>query len=150
MRILHAYLILWSALYLPAHAAAAEKKIPEEQTFASLEQRASEARAKSQCYVYAQLVHDMVEYGARQYAAGNTEEAFGVLRRSQEFARKIRDLVATDTRKVKESEILLRHAAYRLNDLLHASSYQDGPLVQETLAQVNKADTDLMLHVFRK
>jgi hypothetical protein len=150
MRIPHAYLILWSALFMPACAAAAEKKIPEDQTLASLEQRATEAHAKSQCYVYAQLVHDMVEYGARQYAAGNVEEASGVLKRSQEFARKIRNLVATDTRKVKESEILLRHAAYRLNDLLHATSYEDGPLVQETLAQVNQADTAMMLQVFRK
>lgn len=151
MRIPHASLILWSALCIPACAVPAEKSIPpEEQTLASLEQRATEARAKAQCYVYALLVHDMVEYGARQYAAGNVEEASGVLKRSQEFARKIRNLVATDSRKVKESEILLRHAAYRLNDLLHATSYEDGPLVQETLAQVNKADTDLMLHVFRK
>ena len=150
MRVLRTFLILLSALCNLASAKAATEKIVEDQTLASLEQRAIEAPAKSQCYVYAQLVHELVEYGARQYAAGNVEEAAGLLKRSQEFTRRIRTHLLDDTRKLKQTEILMRHTAFRLTDLLHATSHEDGPLVQETLAQVNQAENDLMLHVFRK
>ena len=149
MRVLRTCLILF-ALCIPACAMASSERILQEQTLASLEQRAMEAPAKSQCYVYAQLVHEMVEYGAQQYAAGNVEEAAGLLKRSQEFTRRIRAHLLDDTKKLKQTEILMRHTAYRLTDLLHASSYQDGPLVQETLAQVNQAEKDLMMQVFRK
>jgi hypothetical protein len=34
--------------------------------------------------------------------------------------------------------------------MLHSSSSEDRPLVQETLAQVNRAQSETMLEVFRK
>jgi hypothetical protein len=34
--------------------------------------------------------------------------------------------------------------------MLHSSSFEDRPLVQATLAQVNKAQDETMLQVFRK
>jgi hypothetical protein len=34
--------------------------------------------------------------------------------------------------------------------MLHNSSSEDRPLVQETLAQVNQAESETMLQVFRK
>jgi hypothetical protein len=58
--------------------------------------------------------------------------------------------VAEDNKRLKNAEILLRHTAFRLNEMLHASSLEDRPLVEQTLAQVNQAETDAMLQVFRK
>jgi hypothetical protein len=34
--------------------------------------------------------------------------------------------------------------------MLHDSSFEDRPLVQETLAQVNQAQSEAMMHVFNK
>jgi hypothetical protein len=34
--------------------------------------------------------------------------------------------------------------------MLHSSSSEDRPLVEETLAQVNKAESETMMQVFRK
>jgi hypothetical protein len=44
----------------------------------------------------------------------------------------------------------LRHTAFRLNEMLHNSSLEDQPLVAATLAQVNQAQDETMLQVFRK
>jgi hypothetical protein len=34
--------------------------------------------------------------------------------------------------------------------MLHSSSYEERPLVEQTLSQVNQAESDAMLQVFKK
>ena len=150
MRIVSTYLILLSVFAIPAGAASSNSTVPEERTLASLEQRAAQAPANSQCYVYAQLVHEMIEYSLRQYAAGNPDKASGMLKRSQEFTRVIRERLDGKVKRLKEAQILLRRTSYRLTDLLHAGSYDDSILVQQTLAQLNQTQDDLMLQLFKK
>jgi hypothetical protein len=58
--------------------------------------------------------------------------------------------VANNQRRLKNTEIQLRHAAFRLAGLLHASSLEDRPLVEETLAQVNQVQTEAMMQVLGK
>ena len=45
--------------------------------------------------------------------------------------------VGENDKRLKNAEILLRHTAFRLNEMLHNSSSEDRPLVAATLAQVN-------------
>ena len=45
---------------------------------------------------------------------------------------------------------MLRHTAFRLNEMLHASDYENRPLLEATLAQVNQADNEAMMQVFKK
>jgi hypothetical protein len=56
--------------------------------------------------------------------------------------------MANNDKRVKDTEILLNHTAFRLNGMLHASSFEDRPLVQETLADVSQAESEAMLQVF--
>jgi hypothetical protein len=51
---------------------------------------------------------------------------------------------------MRNTEILLRHTAFRLTGLLHSSSFEDQSLVAETLAQVNQVQNEAMMQVFRK
>ena len=150
MRMLPICMVISTLLSMPAYAASLRERIPEEEALASLELRAAQAPVKSQCYVYAQLVHEIVDYSARQYAAGNPEKASDMLKHSQDFIRKIRIDLTGNTKKVKESQILLRRTAYRLTDLLHSCNHDDRPLLEETLAQLKRTDDDLLLCVFRK
>jgi nitrate reductase beta subunit len=92
----------------------------------------------------------MIEYSAHEYAAGNLEEATGVLKRTQEFTHKIRSLMAGNSKKLKDTQILLRRTAFRMTELLHTSSYEDRSLIQQTLAQLNQTQDDLMMQVFEK
>lgn len=135
---------------VPACAAGIDDKIPDQQSIDALEARAQQAQPREQCYLYAELVHQMTEYSARRYAAGDVDKASELLRHIQKFAHSIHLSVAEDNKRLKNAEILLRHTAFRLNEMLHASSLEDRPLLEQTLAQVNQADTDAMLQVFRK
>jgi hypothetical protein len=139
-----------AALAIPACAASMDDKIPDQQAIDALEVRASQAQPREQCFLYAEVVHDMIEVSLRQYAAGDVEKAGGLLKRAQQLAHKIHLAVAEDNKRLKSAEILLRHTAFRLNEMLHASSFEDRPLVQETLAQVNQAQNEAMMQVFKK
>jgi hypothetical protein len=129
--------LVFAALTIPACAASLDDKIPDQQT-------------SDQCFLYAELLHEMIEFSLRQYAAGDSEKATGLLKRAQELAHKIHLAVSDDNKRLKNAEILLRHTAFRLNEMLHSSASEDRPLVQETLAQVNQAQTEAMMQVFKK
>jgi len=68
----------------------------------------------------------------------------------QELAHKMHLSMSDDDKRMKNAQILLRHTAFRLNEMLHNSSLEDRPLLSETLAQVNKAQDEAMMSVFRK
>jgi hypothetical protein len=150
MRISPVVLVLFSALSIPACAASFDAVPPTEQGINALEQRAAQAPPKDQCFLYAELVHEMIEFSAQQYAAGDVDKATGLLKKAQEFTHRIHMVLASNDKKLKDAQILLRHTAFRLTELLHSSSYQDRPLVQETLAQLNQAENDTMMQVFKK
>jgi hypothetical protein len=127
-----------------------DDKQPDAQSIAALELKASQAQPREQCFLYAELVHEMIEYSSAQYAAGEIEKAADTLKNVHVFAQKIHMMMANDEKRLKNAQILLRHTAYRLNELLHASSIEDRPLVEQTLAQVNQIQTETMMQVFRK
>jgi hypothetical protein len=95
-------------------------------------------------------VHQMTELSLRQYASGDVARAAVLLKQIQLKTQKIQLSMADNNKRLKDAEILLRRAAFRLNEMLHASSYEDRPLVEQTLAEVNQAQNEAMLKLFRK
>jgi hypothetical protein len=130
--------------------AALDDRQPDAQSIAALQLKASQAQPREQCFLYAELVHEMIEYSSAQYAAGEFDKASQTLKQVTGFAQKIHMIVANDEKRLKNAQILLRHTAFRLNELLHASSIEDRPLVEQTLIQVNQIQTETMMQVFRK
>ena len=136
------------ALSTSVCAASAPQGLPDEQALESLELRAAQAPPRDQCYLYAELVKQSVEYSARQYASGDVEKAASNLKRTQKFAAKFRTLLTGNVKRLKHAQSLLRRAAFRLTDLLHSSRYEDRPLVSETLVQVDRAEQDALVQIF--
>lgn len=130
--------------------ASLDSKPPDPQSIAALELKASQAQPKEQCFLYAELVHEMIEYSSAQYAAGDVDKAADTLKHVNAFAKKIHMAMADNEKRLKNAQILLRHTAFRLNELLHASSMEDRPLMEQTLSAVNQIQTETMMQVFRK
>jgi len=145
-----ASLLFLGAATLPVCASSIDDQPIDRQTINALAAKASQAQPREQCFLYAELMHQMTEFSVRQYAAGDVEQTAVLLKQIQGLAHKIHLSVSEDNKRLKNAEILLRHTAYRLNEMLHASSFEDRTLVQETLAQVNQAQTEAMMQVFRK
>lgn len=135
---------------VPACAGGLDDKVFDQQSIDSLTARASQAQPREQCYLYAELVHQMTEVSLRLYAAGDVGKATELLKQTQQLAGKIHLSIAIDDKRLKNAEILLRHTAFRLNEMLRSSSIDDRPMFEQTLAQVNQAQTEAMMQVFRK
>lgn len=135
---------------VPACASSPDDKTYDQQTIQALEAKVLQAQPREQCFLYAELVHQMTEVSLKQYASGDVDKATGLLKEIQQFAHKIHLSVAVNDKRLKNAEILLRHTAFRLNEMLHSSSFEDRPLVEQTLARVNEAESEAMMQVFRK
>lgn len=145
-----AALVAVSLMAAPVCAFSSGNKVPNEETIAALAAKASRAEPREQCFLYAELVHEMTELSVRQYAAGNVAQADGLLKRIQKLAAKIHLSVAANDKRLKNAEILLSNTAFRLSEMLQASDYQDRPLVKQTLAKVNNAQQEAMMQVFAR
>ncbi len=132
-----------------ARAFAVDERVADPQAMAALMLKADQAQPKEQCFLYAELVHQMTELAGQQLSAGDAR-ASETLHQVQKYAEKIHMGVAEDGKKMKNAEQLMRHTSYRLNDILNASSYDDRQVLQSTLKQLEQVQTELMMQVFKK
>ncbi len=142
--------VVLSGLPQQARAYSPDEKTVDQASITMLQARIPQAQPKEQCFLYAELIHQMTEFSVRQYAAGNVDKANDLLKQIQLLAHHVHLSVADDNKRLKNAEILLRHTAFRLNEMLHARDYEDRPLVEQTLAQVNQAEQEAMMQVFKK
>ena len=134
----------------PLCATSPADSTPDEQRLDALEARAEQAQPRDQCFLYAQIVHQMTELSIRQYAAGDFNKATGLLKQIQKFTQKIHLAMGGNDKRLKNAELLLEQTAFRLNEMLQATSLDDRPLVQQTLVQVTDTKNEAMMQVFSK
>jgi hypothetical protein len=142
-------LLVASVLLLTVNTAQAiDERVPDPGTLAALAAKAQNAAARDQCFLYAELVHQMTELAGRQMNAGN--DARETLIAVHEYAQKIHMGMADDTKKLKNAQILMEHTAFRLNEILHSASIEDRPVLESTLKQLDQVQNELMMQVFKK
>jgi len=134
----------------PVRAASPNSSLPDQQSIDALEARADLAQPREQCFLYSQVVQQMTELSIRQYKAGEVAKATGLLQQIQRIAKKIHLSVNDDDKRLKNAELMLSHTAFRLSEMLQASSVEDRPLVEQTLAQVTDTKNAALMQVFRK
>jgi hypothetical protein len=133
----------------PAASAATDKTLDAQQ-MAALANKAAQASPKEQCFMYAELAHAMLEQASQQFSAGDTAKASASLKSVQMYAEKIHMGVSDDARKLKNAEILMRHTAYRLKELMMGASLEDRPTLESTLKQLNQVEAEMMMQVFKR
>jgi GTP1/Obg family GTP-binding protein len=133
-----------------ARAFAIDERMMDQQAMAALIIKADQALPKEQCFLYAELVHQMTELAGQQFSAGDVDHASETLKQVQKYAEKIHMGVAEDGKKMKNAEQLMRHTSFRLNGILNAASYDDRQALQATLKQLEQVQTELMMQVFKK
>jgi hypothetical protein len=145
-----AALLALSLSTAPVRASSLDNASADQQAIDTLLAKANLAQPREQCFLYAEAVHQMTELSIRQYAAGDTTKATGLLKQIQQFSQKIHLNMANNDKRLKNAEILLSHTAFRLTEMLHSSSGDDQVLVKQTLAQVTQAQNEAMMQVFSK
>ena len=116
----------------------------------ALQDKADQARPKDKCFLYAELVSQMTDRAGQQFNSGDSVQGLKSLELVERYADKIQMGVANDTRKLKTAETLIQRTVFRLKDILHEASYEDRPVLEATLRQLNELQTRLMMQVFKK
>jgi hypothetical protein len=65
------------------HACGANEKIPDPQALLQLEAKAAQASPKEQCFLYAEIVHDMTEIAGQELSSDDFKHASDTLRAVQ-------------------------------------------------------------------
>jgi hypothetical protein len=142
-------LILALAGITPSAVAGTIKETnPDPATISALAQKASAASPREQCFLYAEVVHQMTELAGRQLSSG--QDASNTLRAVSDYARRIHMGLSDDTKRLKNAQILVEHTSFRLNEILHSAELEDRPVLESTLKQLNQVQTELMMQVFRR
>ena len=143
-------LLLFIAFLLApiGHASGVDNKPPlDPVALSALAAKASLASPKDQCFLYAELVHQMTELAGRQLNDGQDPAA--TLRAVRDYTQKIHLNEANDSKRLKNAQILMEHTAFRLNEYLHAAALDDRPVLESTLKNLNQVQNELMMQVFR-
>jgi hypothetical protein len=120
---------------------------PDPNAISALAEKAGVASPREQCFLYAEVVHQMTELAGRQITAG--QDASATLRAVRDYAQRIHMGMAEDTKRLKNAQILVEHTSFRLNEILHSAALDDRPVLESTLKQLNQVQTELMMQVFR-
>jgi len=137
------------SLAFPAARASSRDEIPlDPALFTQFEQNAEHAEAREQTYLYTQLVHAYTSLAGKQMADGNMDEANLSLKHIEHFAHMIHAALAKDTKKLKDAELLMQSAAFRLGQCLRMVSSDDKPAVEATLHQLNSLNDEMLAQVF--
>ncbi len=129
---------------------AADERIVDSQAMAALIVKADQAQPKDQCFLYAEVVHEMTELAGQQLRTGDEGHASATLKMVQHYAEKIHTGLSADGKKMKNAEQLMRLTSFRLKGILNAASYEDRQALQATLDQLERVQTELMMQVFRR
>lgn len=141
-------LAIATVVILPSALAITAAEVLDASTLANLEVRAEHAQPNEQAFLFAELVHDYVEVAGKQVAAGEMEEATATLQRVQTFADRIHNGLGKSSKRIKNAEMLMHLATYRLTELMHIISVEDNVLIQATFKQLDRLHDELLQQVF--
>jgi hypothetical protein len=138
------------ALNLSARAGSgAKENVPSPQDLTDLEQRASQAAPREQAFLYTELVHEMTEQAGQEISNGETEQAAATLKQVNRYAHLIHLQLAHDTKRLKNAEMIMHNTTYRLGQFLHLVNGDDKKTVQDTLAQLDQVNDEILTQVFQ-
>ena len=132
-----------------ARASSLDSTLPDPQALAQLELRAQQAGPRDQCFLYTELVHTMTEIAGKQMLSGDIDKASETLKKVNHYAKLIHMDMASNSKRLKNAEMLLHHTTYRLGEYLHKASSEDQATLKTTLSQLDQVHEELLAEVLK-
>jgi hypothetical protein len=126
-----------------------DTNLPDAQALAQLEIRAQQAGPRDQCFLYTELVHTMTEIAGKQMLEGNIDKASDTLKKVNHYAQLIHMDLASNSKRIKNAEMLMHHTTYRLGEYLRKASGDDRDTLKATLKQLDQVHSELLAEVLK-
>ena len=134
----------------PARASSNEEVVLDASAMEQLEQQASLAQPREQCFLFSEVLHHLTEQAGREIAAGQEDEAQATLKHAEVVMGKMHGMAQQDTKRLKNAEMLMEHTSRRLSDMMHVATDASRSVVQSTLQKLNALHNELLAQVFAK
>ena len=141
MRWLH---IPLAVLLLSAFAVAKSAEEPLD----ALKARAENAKPQDQAHLFATIARRDVDEADRFYTEGDITNATKAVDDLVRYAARATEAALKSGKHIKDTEILLRATARRLNDVGRTLNFDDRPYVEAAVKQVEKLRQQLLDHMF--
>jgi hypothetical protein len=154
MRFLSTAIVIATLSLTCAYASASGQDVSSQgdsaTALAALYAKADRAQPRDRCFLYAELVSQMTDLAGKQFNSGESGQASQTLQLMQRYAEKIHAGVTDDSKKLRDAELLMRRASFRLKGILRVATYEDRPALEVTLKQLNEIQSELLMQVFKK
>lgn len=97
---------------------------------------------------YALVVRAEVEVANQQFNVGDAQKAQATVQEMLQYTQKTVEAARAHPHDLKEAEIALRKAEFRLTDVLHTLDVDDQPPVKKAVEQLEEARKDLLVLMF--
>jgi len=143
-------LLAFCFLSPPRARAAINETVLDAAALEQLEQQASAAQPREQCFLFTELVHNLTEEAGREIASGQEDQAQATLKHAEAVMGKMHSAVQGDAKRLKNAELLMEHTSRRLSDMMHVASSASREAVQTAMQKLNALHTELLTQVFAK
>jgi hypothetical protein len=154
MRFLSTAIVIAMLSLTCAHASASGQDVSSlgdsATALAALLVKADQAPPRDRCFLYAELVSQMTDLAGKQLHSGESGQASQTLQLVRRYAEKIHEGVTDDSKKLRDAELLMRRASFRLKSILSAAMYEDRPTLEVTLKQLNEVQSELLMQILKK
>lgn len=142
--------VIGTMLLFETLAFAATEKTPDARELARMEARAARASPENKLFAYAELIHISTDLAVAEMQAGDEEQVSITLECVRAYASKADARAAKNTRKLKNTEILLEKTEFRLRELQMSAPLDVRPLIQNAIKQVSEVQSALLRRVFER
>ncbi len=132
----------------PALASSPAEPALDVPALTDLEQRAATAEPKDRCFLYTELLHGWTELAGRDMSDGNEVAAATAIAHADEDAAKLKGALGTDSKRLKNAELILEHTAHRLADMVRVASLDQHDTMQTVLKHLNSVHDALLAQIF--
>ena len=136
--------IMFAALLSAATVTAAD----HQELYAALKVRAATAKSNDQDKIYAQLALHGTEVANDQYTAGDVAKAQGTIDEVVSYAEKARDAALGSNKNLKQTEIILRQASRRLEEVRRSLAVEDRSYLETAINRVENVRKELLDQMF--
>jgi hypothetical protein len=135
-------LLLTASLAAQSPAPAASGAVNPE--VEKLKAKAAEAKEHERGKLYSELARELTEQASQQFADGAKEQALATVKDVVEYAEKAADSAKLKNKKTKDTEINIRKAARRLEEIERALPLEDRPPVQAAVERLDIIRRELL------
>lgn len=132
----------------PLASASSPLPLPDPAALLQLDLHAGQADPRERSFLYAELAHIYTEIAGQQLAIGDLDHATLSLEQVGHYADLIHTELGRNSRRLKNSELLMHEATSKLGELVRYVSSDNKAVVQTALRQMNKVNEEILAQVF--